>query len=185
MSKPLNFRSSLAVAVLCFAVMPVRADDPVRLRSGTVRVGSPVSLAGGAFAFDGTQQFNYSGGADGGNSEGDCGPCLGGDTISLTTHLPGSFFGTATYRGREYVFDFSNGSGAFTFESPAFVLPETATGDVVIEQSFQLTDTSMTLPDGSIVPIEGSGVASARFSTFEDAGDTYYFLEDITFTFGK
>ena len=43
----------------------------------------------------------------------------------------------------------------------------------------------MTLPDGSNVPIEGSGVASARFSTFEDAGDTYYFLVDITFTFDK
>ena len=78
------------------------------------------------------------------------------------------------------------GAGSFTFTSPRFVLPETTAGeDVAIEQPFELTDSSLTLPDGTQVSVDGGGVATARFSTFEDAGQTLYFLEDITFTFEK
>lgn len=56
---------------------------------------------------------------------------------------------------------------------------------MAIEQPFELTDSSLTLPDGTQVSVDGGGVATARFSTFEDAGQTLYFLEDITFTFEK
>lgn len=149
-------------------------------------MASPVSLSGGAFEIAGTRDFSYTGGAEGGTSEADCGPCLGGASISLTTELRGTYVGTATYQGQDYELDISNGSGSFTFTSPAFVLPETAPGDtVVIEQPFELTDSSLTLPNGVQVPVEGSGVATARFSTFEDAGETFYFLEEITFAFEK
>jgi len=182
----LNSKWVLAMAVLATATIQVRAQDAVRVRSGTVSVESPVSLSGGAFQIAGTRGFSYTGGAEGGTSEADCAPCVGGATISLTTQLRGTYFGTATYQGKDYELDSSNGSGSFTFTSPAFVLPETTPGEeVVIEQPFELTDSSLTLPNGVQVPVEGGGVATARFSTFEDAGQTFYFLEEITFTFEK
>jgi hypothetical protein len=163
---------------------PVSADDAVQLKAGTVQVGSEVSLSGGAFAIAGTQEFSYTGGAEGGTSQAECGPCLAGDTRSLTTELSGTYFGTLTYRGQTYELDISNGSGSFTFASPEFVLPQPGGEDVVIiEQPFNLVDTSVTLPDGTVVPIEGSGTATARYSTFQDGEDTYYFLIDVTYTF--
>jgi hypothetical protein len=180
--------STCVLALVAFpaATIPLRAADAVQVKSGTVSVGSPVSLSGGAFEIAGTRDFSYTGGAEGGTSEGDCGPCAAGDTISLTTELRGTYFGTATYQGKDYELDISNGSGSFTFTSPRFVLPETTAGeDVAIEQPFELTDSSLTLPDGTQVSVDGGGVATARFSTFEDAGQTLYFLEDITFTFEK
>ena len=175
-----------ALGAMYGLTVAVRADDPVRIKSGSVEVGSPVSLTGGAYDIEGTQDFSYVGGAEGGTSEGDCGPCLAGDTISLTTELTGTYFGTATYRGQTYELDISNGSGSFTFSSPKFTLPPAESNTVVtIEQPFTLIDTSLALPGGAVVPIEGSGTATARFTTFQDGSDTFYFLEDITFTFEK
>ena len=175
-----------AVAAVCGLSIELRADDAVRIKSGTVEVGSPVSLAGGAFTIEGTQGFSYTGGAEGGTSEGDCAPCVAGDTISLTTELTGTYFGTATYRGQTYELDSSNGGGSFTFSSPDFVLPPNdGDGEVIVEQPFSLADSSLALPTGDVVPVEGSGTATARFTTFQDAGVTYYFLVDITFTFDK
>ena len=162
----------------------LRADEAVRIKSGTVIVGSPVSLSGGAFQLVGNKGFTIAGGADGGTSEADCEPCLAGDTISLTTQLRGSYFGAVTYKGESYDLDITNGNGNITFSSPDFVLPPSS-GDnqFTIDQPFSLTASSLTLPDGTVIPVEGGGTASARFSTFQDGGDTYYFLEDITFTF--
>ena len=179
-----RFVCIVAVAAVGGPGFGVRADDAVQIKSGTVGVESPVSLAGGAFDIEGTQNFAYVGGAEGGTSDADCGPCLAGDTISLTTELRGTYFGTLTYRGQTYELDISNGNGRFTFASPDFVLPPAESGSVVtIEQPFSLVNTSLTLPEGDVVPVEGSGIATARFTTFQDAGETYYFLEEITFTF--
>jgi hypothetical protein len=165
---------------------PVGADDAVRIKAGTVQVGSEVSLSGGAFAIEGTQDFSFTGGAEGGTSEAECAPCLAGDTRSLTTELSGTVSGAATYRGQLYELDISNGSGSFTFTSPEFMLPEAGGEDVVtIEQPFSLAGASLTLSDGTVVPVEGSGTATARYSTFEDGEDTYYFLIDVTYTFEK
>jgi hypothetical protein len=41
----------------------------------------------------------------------------------------------------------------------------------------------LTLPDGTVIPVEGGGTATGRFSVVQDGPDTYYFLEDITFRF--
>jgi hypothetical protein len=174
----------VALGVVFAVTAELRADDVVRLKSGTVEVGSPVSLSGGTFDIVGTKGLSYTGGADGGTSEADCGPCLPGDTISLTTQLRGTYSGTLTYKGQSYELDISNGSGNFTFSSPDFVLPPSAgQSEVTIEQPFSLTDSSLTLPDGTVIPVEGGGIATARFSAFQDGEDTYYFLEDLTFTF--
>lgn len=164
----------------------VSADDAVRIKAGTVRVESEVSLSGGAFAITGTQDFTYTGGADGGTSEAECSPCLPGETRSLTTELSGNFFGTVTYHGQTYDLDASNGSGTFTFASPEFVLPApTGESIVTIVQPFTLETASLTLPDGTVVPVEGSGTATARYETFQDGADTYYFLVDVTYAFEK
>jgi hypothetical protein len=182
-----NMVAALAAFGVVFTLnAELLAQNAVRIKSGTVAVESPVSLSGGAYDIEGTQDFSYVGGAEGGTSEADCGPCLAGDTISLTTQLRGTYFGTATYRGRTYELDISNGNGDFTFSSPDFVLPAANNGsDVTIEQPFTLTETSLKLPDGTVIPVTGGGTATARFSTFQDGGDTYYFLEEITFTFAE
>ena len=164
----------------------VSAEDAVRVKAGTVQIGSEVSLSGGAFAIEGTQEFSYTGGAEGGTSNAECSPCLAGETRSLTTELSGTYVGTVSYRGQVYELDGSNGSGTFTFESPEFVLPESGGQEVItIEQPFSLAGASLTLPDGTVVPIEGSGTATARYSTFQDDTNTYYFLMDVTYTFDK
>ena len=175
----------LAAVVSVFAsTTGLRAAGGIRITSGTVVVESPVSLSGGAFKIAGNKGFSYEGGAEGGTSEADCGPCLPGDTISLTTQLRGTYFGTLTYKGQTYELDISNGNGDLTFSSPDFVLPPSG-GDteLTIDQPFSLTGSSLTLPDGTVVPVAGNGVATGRFSTFQDGQDTYYFLEEITFRF--
>lgn len=166
-----------------------------QITSGTIQVGTGSAISG-SFAIAGSSGFSFSAGFDSGTSEALCQPCRAGDTLSLSTNISPSYFGTARYRGQTYTFDFGFGGGWFSLIGPSFTLPE---GDSPAETLVEFTtpfttgdDTYLFLQSGANgenmhnLRLSGGGTATLRLLRFYDEVEGYlYFFDSLRFEYDK
>jgi hypothetical protein len=187
--------SVCGLALSLFALpltIPSAAADPIPIV--TVTSGSAILDSFGfhsSFDLHGTQGFSFVGGSED-NSEAGCSPCAQGEVHDFSALASGSYGALATFRGQEFVFDFSNGGGQLFFETGGLALPPQSGSVGTVEftlpfslgldsfLSFQAQDSSFPFPVG----VRGSGTltAPADFSTLPEFGTVYSF-RDLRFDF--
>jgi hypothetical protein len=171
------------------------SSEPITIRTGTVE-GEPGAIFAGAEArLVGMDGFRLSvGAADGVTVFQLCGPCLPGETISLSGRMD-RLGGSVEYLGTTHEFSFTRGDGGeLLFDAPSFVLPRAAVvpTDFTFKTPFSMSGHAFFVfePSARDVRFEfaGSGIATLRatVSPFDAAhGGQQYVLHSLRYEFGS
>jgi hypothetical protein len=186
---------ALALSLLALPpTTPPAAADPipiVAVTSGSA-ILDPLGL-GSEFDLHGTDGFSFVGESDD-NSDGICFPCIEGETHDFSVNASATFRATATFQGKEYVFDFNNGGGRIFFETGDITMPGQpgTSGTVQFSVPFRLGSGSRLLfqsqpaESNPLFPVAlvGSGTLTflADFTKDPELG-TLYLPNDLHFDF--
>ena len=155
---------------------PPAAADPIPIV--TVTSGSaildPLGL-GSEFDLHGTEGFSFVGESD--DNSGVCSPCAEGETHDFSVRAVATFLATATFQGQEYVFDFNNGGGIFSFQTGSVIMPGQpgTSGTTRFTMPFSLGSESFLRFESNppfLVALAGSGTLTflANFTNIPEIG---------------
>jgi hypothetical protein len=167
---------------------PPAAADPIPIV--TVTSGSaildPFGL-GSEFDLHGTEGFSFVDESD--DNSGVCSSCAEGETHDFSVRAVATFLATATFQGKEYVFDFNNGGGIFSFQTGSVIMPGQpgTSGTTRFSMPFWLGSESFLRFESNppfLVALAGSGTLTflANFTNIPEIG-TVYSPHDLRFDF--